>query len=232
MKNKRRKKKKKRSAENTLPENALKNNENIDIRGNHDALSRRILPCQTPIENVAPSVSRSRGAFSARFFGRVLSKQTPMSRAPTLSTNFLLFFSSFLPFSFSLLFWRRKEEEGRPPPSFFSSWPARVTTRGRVDSSTASRFFTRRTIHRQIFLYNCSRRRDVGKQNTDAVQRSRNDEGRGRGGWPEARDTFFPPILARFSHDILFPLRKEYYYSFLSISLLRNPSMRIIKNIF
>lgn len=42
MKNERRKKK--RSAENTLPENALKNNENIDIRGNHDALSRRILP--------------------------------------------------------------------------------------------------------------------------------------------------------------------------------------------
>ena len=117
MKNKRRKKKKKRSAENTLPENALKNNENIDIRGNHDALSRRILPCQTPIENVAPSVSRSRGAFSARFFGRVLSKQTPMSRAPTLSTNFLLFFSSFLHFSFSLLFWRRKEE-GREAPSF------------------------------------------------------------------------------------------------------------------
>lgn len=155
-----------------------------------------------------------------------------MSRAPTLSTNFLLFFLPFFLFLSRFYFGGERKRGGRPPPSFFSSWPARVTTRGRVDSSTASRFFTRRTIHRQIFLYNCSRRRDVGKQNTDAVQRSRNDEGRGRGGWPEARDTFFPPILARFSHDILFPLRKEYYYSFLSISLLRNPSMRIIKNIF
>lgn len=63
--------------------------------------------------------------------------------------------------------------------------------------STATRFFTRSTIHRQIFLYNCSRRRDVGKQNTDAVERSRNDDGRGR--VPEARDTLFPRILARFS---------------------------------
>lgn len=119
MKNKRRKKKKKRSAENTLPENALKNNENIDIRGNHDALSRRILPCQTPIENVAPNVSRSRGAFSARFFGRVLSKQTPMSRAPTLSTNFLLFFLPFFLFLSRFYFGGERKRRGGPLlPSF------------------------------------------------------------------------------------------------------------------
>lgn len=119
MKNKRRKKKKKRSAENTLPENALKNNENIDIRGNHDALSRRILPCQTPIENVAPNVSRSRGAFSARFFGRVLSKQMPMSRAPTLSTNFLLFFLPFFLFLSRFYFGGERKRRGGPLlPSF------------------------------------------------------------------------------------------------------------------
>lgn len=87
------------------------NNENIDIRGNHDALSRRILPCQTPIENVAPSVSRSRGAFSARFFGRVLSKQTPMSRPPSRPIS-----SFFSPFFFLASIFGRKEE--RPPPSF------------------------------------------------------------------------------------------------------------------
>lgn len=87
------------------------NNENIDIRGNHDALSRHILPCQTPIENVAPSVSRSRGAFSARFFGRVLSKQTPMSRPPSRPIS-----SFFSPFFFLASIFGRKEE--RPPPSF------------------------------------------------------------------------------------------------------------------
>lgn len=162
------------------------NNENIDIRGNHDALSRRILPCQTPIENVAPSVSRSRGAFSARFFGRVLSKQTPMSRPPSRPI------SSFFPlFSFSLLF--SAERKGGPLLLFLL---ARACN-NRVDS-TATRFFTRSTIHRQIFLYNCSRRRDVGKQNTDAVERSRNDDGRGR-----VRETRSFHEFLRDSRDIV-----------------------------
>lgn len=65
---------------------SLWNNENIDIRGSHDALSWRFLT-----RNVAPNVSRSCAAFSAQFFGRILSKQTfPRCHPP--SDQFLFFF--------------------------------------------------------------------------------------------------------------------------------------------
>lgn len=71
---------------------SLWNNENIDIRGSHDALSWRFLT-----RNVAPNVSRSCAAFSAQFFGRILSKQTfPRCHPPSDQFLFFFFARSFL----------------------------------------------------------------------------------------------------------------------------------------
>lgn len=76
----------------------------------------------------------SRPAFSARFFGRILSKQTPMSRPPSLSSPISSFLSLFIPFLSPLsIFGRKKEGPETPLLLSFPLGPTRervTTTRG------------------------------------------------------------------------------------------------------